>query len=69
MAKSKSKAAESDAIELLKEDHRKVEMAGADVPCGPAIVLTCIALFLISLLLGRIIRNRTVQPISHESGK
>jgi len=29
-----------------------------DVPCGPAIVLSCIALFLISLVLGRPARNK-----------
>jgi ABC-type Mn2+/Zn2+ transport system permease subunit len=36
-----------------------------DVPCGPAIVLTCIALFLISLLLGGLTRKRILQPIRH----
>ncbi len=30
-----------------------------DIPCGPAIVVTCIALFLISLMLGRWSINRS----------
>src|SRR5204862_2333671 len=38
-----------------------------DVPCGPAIVLSCIALFLISLLLGRLNRNKTPRPLPHEA--
>ncbi len=38
-----------------------------DVPCGPAIVLTCIALFLISLVAGRLTGNKIVPPITHES--
>lgn len=32
-----------------------------DVPCGPAIVLTCIAFFLVSLLLGRFSRKTVLQ--------
>jgi len=40
-----------------------------DVPCGPAIVLTCIALFLTSLVLGRFARNRIAQPITREPAK
>jgi len=38
-----------------------------DVPCGPAIVLTCITLFLISLVAGRLTGNKIVPPITHES--
>jgi zinc transport system permease protein len=33
------------------------------VPCGPAIVMTCIGLFLLSLLLGRLRRNRRMHSI------
>ena len=38
-----------------------------DVPCGPAIVLSCITLFLVSLVAGRLTRNKIVSPITHES--
>ena len=40
-----------------------------DVPCGPAIVLTSISLFLISLPLGRLRRNKVLQPIAREPAK
>ena len=34
-----------------------------DVPCGPAIVMTSIGLFMLSLLFGRLARNRAVQSV------
>ena len=39
-----------------------------DVPCGPAIVLTCISLFIISIPAGRLARNRVSQPVQPTGG-
>lgn len=34
-----------------------------DVPCGPTIVLTCIVLFLLSLVVGRLPRSKALHPV------